>query len=91
MWFAVLFFLLVFGAIGAALIGLGVGIGYLLRALIPGLEIDLAIVAGAVLWAMRETKREADEEEIFAHEPLVALPRSWLRPEPFGRKSKKRK
>lgn len=51
MWVIVFLCLLVFAVIVAILIALGVGIGYLLHALIPGLGIDLAIVAGAVFAA----------------------------------------
>jgi hypothetical protein len=103
MWFTILFCLAVFGIIGAILIGLGIGIGYLLHALVPDLEIDLAIVAGAVfavglldliprfIGMVREAKDEDEKEEFLADDSLVAVPRSWLRPESSSRKSKKRK
>jgi hypothetical protein len=92
---------LIFAAIGAILIGLGVGVGYLLHALIPGLQIDLAIVAGAVfavglidlfmrfLQAFRNTANELNEDAAFVDEPFVAIPPGWFRLHRSGRKTRR--
>jgi hypothetical protein len=75
---AAVLLLLVFGVVAVPVIGLGLALGYGLRAVIPGLDIGWAIVAGAVfatgivdltarfLLAARVEKRsaeEGDEEE----------------------------
>lgn len=45
---AAFFFLFMFSAVSAVLILLGVGIGFLLSALLPGVDLAAGIVAGAV-------------------------------------------
>ncbi len=103
MWRVALVLLVVSGVIGAAVIDLGIGIGYLLRALIPGLEIGMAIVAGAVfaigilglfgrvIRAFQEKADDLNVEAPFADDSFIAVPRNWLLPPPSGGKKKRRK
>jgi hypothetical protein len=100
---AVLILLLtVFCVVAIPVIGLGLALGYGLRAVIPGLDLGWAIVAGAVfatgivdmaarlLLATREREPPSDEDDILADEPWIRIPRSFLLPE-VPRKRRKKK
>jgi hypothetical protein len=88
--------LLVFGVVAVPVIGLGLALGYGLRAVIPGLDTGWAIVAGAVfatgivdmtarlLLAVHDMKESDEQEEVPTHAPWVTIPRSFL--PPTGRK-----
>ena len=45
---AIVFLLFLFSIVGVVVISIGVGIGYLLTQIIPGVEIGLGVVAGAI-------------------------------------------
>ena len=87
---AAILLLTVFCVVAVPVIGLGLALGYLLRAVIPGLDLGWAIVAGAVfatgivdmtarfLLAIRERERTAGEEDLMADEPWLVVPRSFF-------------
>jgi hypothetical protein len=91
---AVILLAMIFCIVAVPVIGLGIGLGYALKALIPGLDLGWAIVAGAVfavgivdmtarfLLAVRKTRQDAEEEESAGDEPWIRIPRSFLYPEP---------
>jgi membrane protein implicated in regulation of membrane protease activity len=102
MWFVALWYLLFFAVIGGLLIALGVGIGFLLHAVIPELSLGLAVVAGAVfavgavdlfrrfLAALRQFQRESRQEHVDLDDSIIAIPRSWIeRRSGTGRKKKR--
>lgn len=78
-----------------------VGIGFLLAACIPGLELGHAIIAGSViaaatLYIYRQMMnavpdRKEDEEDVAIDEPVVVLPKSFFRHGSWNPKSKGKK
>ncbi len=98
---AALLLLVVFLVVSVPVLGLGIAIGYALHALIPGLELGWAIVAGAVfatgivdmmarlLMATRETEQMTEQEDLMADEPWLVFPRGLL--PPTGRRRGKKK
>jgi len=74
--------------IGVILIGLGIGIGYLLSALLPGVDIGTGLVAGAIFsvgiaWLFLQLilvflLPEEDEEEGEFDEPIILTTSRFL-------------
>jgi membrane protein implicated in regulation of membrane protease activity len=98
----IIYILLVLAILGTILIGLGVGIGYLLWAILPGIDLGMAIVAGAVfavglldlfrrlVVSMKKQQEDSEAEAALGDEPLVVMPRSLLERTPSGRTKRKR-
>lgn len=98
---AAIMLLMVFGVVTVPVIGLGLALGFGLRALIPGLDLGWAIVAGAVfavgivdmaarlLIATREREQMTEQEDLMADEPWLVFPRGLL--PPTGRRRGKRR
>ncbi len=98
---AAIMLLMVFGVVTVPVIGLGLALGFGLRALIPGLDLGWAIVAGAVfatgivdmtarlLIATRERGQMTEQEDLMADEPWLVFPRGLL--PPTGRRRGKRR
>ncbi len=100
---AALLLLVAFLVVSVPVLGLGIAFGYALHALIPGLELGWALVAGAVfatgivdmmarfLLAARGTRQTNEEEDLVGAEPWIRIPRSFLYPEPPAPRQRKRK
>ena len=98
----VVLLLMIFCVVAVPTISLGIGLGYGLHALIPGLDLGWAMVAGAVfavgivdmaarlLIATREREQMREQGDLMADEPWLVLPRGLL-PYTGRRRGKKRK
>ena len=98
----IIYILLTLAILGTILIGLGVGIGYLLWAILPGIELGMAIVAGAVfavglldlfrrlMASMKKQQKDSEAEAALGDKPLVVMPRSLLERTPSGRTKRRR-
>ncbi len=95
-----LFMALAFFVIAAFLASLAVGIGFLLTAWVPTLQLGHAVIAGAVvapatlyffLRLINATNRMSDEDDgISGDHPVLVLPKDFLHSLP-GRSRSKRK
>lgn len=99
----IVFMLICLCIIGAIVISLGVGIGYALSALLPGVNPSLGIVAGAIfsigiidlflrlMAAIRRSQLDGAEQEDEPAEPFLVIPSGFLhrRSSSGSRKSKK--
>lgn len=98
LWLVICVFL-----VGVIVIGLGIGIAYGLRLIMPKVDIGMALVAGAVfsfgiidlllrlMASVGASAPDAEEEETDLEEPILVIPSAlWRRPA-LPKKRQKRK
>ncbi len=100
---AAILLLMIFLIVSVPAVGLGIALGYGLHALIPGLDLGWAIVAGAVfatgivdmtarfLLATRKADRPTDEEDVVIGAPWITIPRSFFPPAASRKRGRKKR